>query len=169
MRYLIRQLGPEDATAYRAIRLAALAGDPAAFASDAETERARPLDWYAQGTSTATVLVAFDGETPIAMAGLFRSERPKTAHIATVFGVYVEPRYRGQGLAKALMAEVVRTRPAEVIQLHLGVATNNIGALSLYKRLGFEIYGTEPRALRVEGRFIDEHLMVRFLDRDQKT
>ena len=46
-----------------------------------------------------------------------------------------------------------------------GVAVGNTPAIRLYQKAGFEIYGTEPRALFVNGRYIDEHMMVRFLDK----
>ena len=53
-----------------------------------------------------------------------------------------------------------------VLQVHLGVAADNLPALRLYRQAGFELYGTDPRFMKVDGRYIDEHLMVRFLDRD---
>ncbi|MBY0377838.1 MAG: GNAT family N-acetyltransferase, partial [Gammaproteobacteria bacterium] len=45
-------------------------------------------------------------------------------------------------------------------QLHLTPISSNLAALQLYQKLGFEIYGTEPRALRMGDIFFDEHLMV---------
>ena len=36
----------------------------------------------------------------------------------------------------------------------------NAAAVALYEHLGFVRYGTEPHALRVNGRDFDEHLMV---------
>ena len=33
----------------------------------------------------------------------------------------------------------------------------------LFRSTGFEAYGVDPRALYVDGRFLDELLMVRFL------
>ena len=168
MSFSIRQIGPDEAEAYRTIRLIALDGDPAAFASDTETERNRPLDWYAQGTRDAAVFLAFLGDEPVAMAGLFVSDRPKTSHIGTIFGVYVRPEHRRNGLAIALMDMVIAHAKTLVAQVHLGVAVDNCAALKLYHRLGFQTYGTEPRALHVDGRFIDEHLMVRFLDKEDR-
>jgi ribosomal protein S18 acetylase RimI-like enzyme len=43
------------------------------------------------------------------------------------------------------------------------VVQDNTAALSLYRALGFEVYGSEPRALKDAGRYSDELLMVRFL------
>jgi ribosomal protein S18 acetylase RimI-like enzyme len=41
-----------------------------------------------------------------------------------------------------------------------GVATTETAAVNLYRSLGFKPFGREPRALRVEGKFIDEEYMV---------
>lgn len=164
----IRQIGPDEAEAYRTIRLIALEGDPASFASDVQTERDRPLDWYAQGTRDAAIFVAFEDDRPVGMAGLFVSDRDKTSHIGTIFGVYVRPQYRRAGLAVALMDTVIARAKTKARQVHLSVAVDNCAALKLYHRLGFQTYGTEPRALNVDGRFIDEHLMVRFLDKEDR-
>tara|TARA_R100000365_G_scaffold370_1_gene1212 strand:+ start:596 stop:1102 length:507 start_codon:yes stop_codon:yes gene_type:complete len=166
--FSIRQIGPDEAEAYRTIRLIALDGDPGSFASDAETERARPIEWYAQGTRDAAIFVAFADDQPVGMAGLFVSDRPKTGHIGTIFGLYVRPEYRRSGTAAALMDAIIAYARTVVRQVHLGVAVDNCAALKLYHRFGFQTYGTEPRALHVDGRFIDEHLMVRFLDKEDR-
>ncbi|WP_158541640.1 GNAT family N-acetyltransferase [Pelagibacterium lacus] len=168
MTLAVRQIGPGEAIAYREIRLTALDGDPAAFSSDAATERARDLDWYRQSARETAIFVAFRGEMPIGMAGLFVSDQPKTRHIGTVFGVYVRPEARQAGVAALLMEAVIAHAAGSVAQLHLGVAADNIPALALYHRLGFQTYGTEPRALRIEDRYIDEHLMVLFLDKEDR-
>lgn len=39
----------------------------------------------------------------------------------------------------------------------------NWAAERLYARHGFEVYGTEPRPLKHEGRYGDEAQMVRYL------
>lgn len=166
MTFLIRQIGPEDAQAYREIRLKALEGDPRAFSSDAEAEREKPLDWYEEGTRTAAMFPAFDGEDPIGMAGFIGSAQRKSRHIGYLFGVYVAPEGRRRGVGDGLVAAVLAHAAQNVSQIRLGVGTYNQPAQALYHRHGFEIYGTEPRSLLVDGDYIDEHLMVRFLDKE---
>jgi ribosomal protein S18 acetylase RimI-like enzyme len=48
--------------------------------------------------------------------------------------------------------------------IHLSVAVTNDRAIHFYERLGFSKYGTESRALKIGNEYIDEHLMVRFLN-----
>jgi RimJ/RimL family protein N-acetyltransferase len=47
-----------------------------------------------------------------------------------------------------------------VTQVKLSVNTENEKAAALYRSLGFEVYGREPRAMRVDGRYHDEDLML---------
>ena len=47
-------------------------------------------------------------------------------------------------------------------QIMLAVATCQDAARQLYRDFGFETYGTEPRALKVGSRYIDEeHMLLR--------
>jgi RimJ/RimL family protein N-acetyltransferase len=63
-----------------------------------------------------------------------------------------------------LLEAVLDHAGTTVKQLHLGVASHNEPALRLYQKAGFVIYGTDPRFQFVNGRYVDEHLMVRFFD-----
>ncbi len=45
-------------------------------------------------------------------------------------------------------------------QLHLTCVTSNLGAVALYQKHGFKIYGTEPNALKIGDTFFDEYLMT---------
>ena len=45
-------------------------------------------------------------------------------------------------------------------QLELSVVTTSLAARRLYHSLGFVVYGTEPRALKLGEQYWDEDLMV---------
>ncbi len=166
MSFSIRQLGPGDLTAYRAIRHEALANHPEAFVSSAET--------FAQ-KSDADIIQMFDAisvfgailpdNTLGGIIAFMRDDTPKERHRGWMIQVYVRPDHRGTGLSGALVDHLVANVPEGVKQIHLGVWSENEPAIRLYQKLGFEIYGTEPRYLYVNGRYLDEHLMVRFLDK----
>lgn len=169
MSILVRQLGAGEGETYRAFRLQALEAEPMAFASDYEREAALPPEAFEKTLSECAIFAAFADEAMAGMAGFSPVETEKSRHIGHLFGVYVIPAQRGRGLGAALIDAVVSHARGKVLQLHLGVGTYNAPAIALYQRMGFEIFGTEPRSLFVDGHYIDEHLMVRFLDKEDRS
>jgi ribosomal protein S18 acetylase RimI-like enzyme len=85
----------------------------------------------------------------------------KRAHKGTLWGMYVRPVARGSGLARALVEAVLDHARQRVELIQLEVVTDNLAARRLYVALGFEPYGIEEHALRVEDRYLDEVLMVK--------
>ncbi len=167
MNFAIRRLGPEDAGIYRAFRLAMLENAPEAFGDSVEEASARSDESLRAALSGDRIYFgAFDGEALVGSVA-FEPEKPaKTCHIGWLVGLYVAPEARGTGLSWALVNTVLAYARGRVLQVHLGVGTNNIPAKRLYQRAGFSICGTRPRSLFVGGNFIDEHEMVCFLDKD---
>ena len=100
----------------------------------------------------------------VGMAGWQRMAGARERHKAFVWGAYVQPGWRRHGVGRALLAALIEAAGAEVEQLTLSVVADNAAALALYRALGFEVYGREPRALRDAcGNYSDELLMVRVL------
>ena len=165
----IHRLGPADAGDYRAIRLAALQGDAAAFGSTYAAEVARTLDEFAERLETSIVYAAYADGRIVGMAGFKRCEGARESHKAFVWGTYVRPEERRRGVARALMEAVLEAARGAVEQLTLAVVSGNAAAVSLYRGLGFEVYGTEPRALKSDDGYADEILMVRFLLTARRT
>ena len=159
----IRRLGPADAWDYRAIRLAALQADAAAFGSTYAAEVGRSLSDFAQRLETSTVYAAYADGRIVGMAGFKSYEGARDRHKAFVWGTYVRPEERRRGAARALMEAVIDAARGAVEQLTLAVVSDNAAAVALYRKLGFEVYGNEPRALKSEDGYADEVLMVRFL------
>lgn len=156
----IRRLLPADAAAYRTLRLSALAESPEAFGSDVATESAAPLEKFAETLSSGYVAGAFAGDRLVGLAGFRPLDREKTRHRGDIWGVYVAPDSRGSGLGRRLLEHVLTHARTQVRQVHLAVTATNIAGVRLYESLGFTRYGTEPQALRVGDRYLDEHLMV---------
>ena len=157
---VIRQLRPADADAYRSLRLSGLAESPEAFGSDFATESASPIEAFAKTLESLYVAGAFDGDRLVGVTGFRQLDREKTRHRGDIWGVYVAPDARGKGIGRGVMEHVLEHARGRVLQVHLSVTTGNSPAVALYEHLGFERYGTEPRSLLVNGRYLDEYLMV---------
>ena len=171
MTYTIRQLGLDDVPAYRALRLEALRNHPEAFASDYDSAAAKPDSFFTAMIANLAFFGAFVDGRLVGIVAFDQSAGAREAHRGWLYQMYVQPQMRGTGCAMALIEHLLDYSKPLVLQVHLGVAADNGAALALYQRAGFAIYGTEPRYMYVNGRYIDEHLMVRFLDKapgDQK-
>ncbi|WEK04185.1 MAG: GNAT family N-acetyltransferase [Candidatus Devosia phytovorans] len=173
MNHTIRRLTSADLIAYRAIRAEALRDHPEAFVETPDRFAARSNDDVGKMLDSLAVFAAMGPDHAIdAIVGLSRSDNPKEQHRGWLIQVYARPALRGTGMARRLIETAIENaREWGMLQIHLGVWTENEPALRLYQKLGFATYGTEPRYLFVNGRYVDEHLMVRFLDKapgDQK-
>ena len=161
----VRVLTPSDAAAFVALRLRGLRECPQAFASSYEEEVGTPIaevEQRLQPKVESAVFGAFKGADLCATVGLQREHMSKLAHKSFLWGVYVAPEARCNGVGSEIVRHALRYA-ATVFgsrQVNLGVNTMNSAALSLYKRLGFIEYGLERGYLLVGGVLYDEYQMV---------
>ena len=165
----IRRLVPADAALYRALMLEAYAQAPDAFTSSVAERAALPLAWWEARVADMPdarerVWGAFTAGVLQGVAGLALEQRERTAHKASLFGMYVRPDARSQGLAQQLVAEVLthaaQSPSLEVVQLT--VTESNTAAVQLYTRCGFVSFGAEPYAVRLGDQFLTKlHLWRR--------
>lgn len=166
MAHRILRLGSGDVDAYRAIRLEALHDAPEAFGADYDAAAEKSADHFRALLETLAVFGGFDAAGALdGIVAFVRLEGAKYRHRGEMVSMYVRPAARGTGLGLALIETLLDHARHHVLQVHLGVGTYNQPAIRLYRKAGFAIYGTEPRSLFVNGRFIDEYQMVRFLDK----
>jgi len=164
----IRPLEVTDSEAFKQIRLQAISDSPSAVWPTREEEAGRTVEEVQariKMTATQVVFGAFSGSKLAGIAGLRREALLQVAHKAVLWGVFVDPVQRKQGIARQLFARILaHAREEGIFQIHLCVNAENIKAKSLYQSLGFKSYGLEPRAMRVGDRFYDEEHMVLRLD-----
>ena len=149
----IVQLQPSDAPQYRDLMLQAyeLAAD--AFTSSAKDRRAEPESFWVKRIrhphDLSAAFGAFDDQALVGMVALEFSAKPKTRHKALVIGMYTVPAHRGKGIGRALLqAAIEHARAKDGIHLlTLTVTEGNDPAISLYRSLGFQIFGVEPMAI----------------------
>jgi ribosomal protein S18 acetylase RimI-like enzyme len=155
--------------AFRELRLMSITDSPLAIYPTYDEEASRSSeeiqDRIAE-SATQVVFGAFDGDTLVGIAGLRWDPLVQVAHKAVLWGVFVRPDWRRGGLARRLLRELFAyARARGVTQVKLSVNTENEKAAALYRSLGFEVYGREPRAMRVGGRYHDEDLMLLCLEK----
>ncbi|MEQ6357303.1 GNAT family N-acetyltransferase [Lysinibacillus sp. M3] len=162
-----RRLTATDAKDYLKLRLEGLQHNPEAFGSSFEEEKDSPIELIAsrlKSQSSYTIGV-FDQEELVGVATLVQESMLKLKHKAGIYAVYVSPEKRGLGIGKQLMLEVIGKAKEleEVEQLNLTVVSTNASAKRLYSSLGFEVFGTEKKALKIDQQYFDEDYMVLFL------
>ncbi|EAR09836.1 GNAT family N-acetyltransferase [Reinekea blandensis] len=163
--FQFRTLTESDAQGFRKLRLLALKQVPRAFGASYETESAQPLSFFQDRCKTTVDKITFGAfyqGNLISISSLVREMAPKCRHYASIFSVFTHSDFRGQGLSKHLLSQCIQQARqwAGVDYLQLGVATDNAAALAVYQQAGFQIWGTLPAALRVNGEDINEHCMV---------
>jgi RimJ/RimL family protein N-acetyltransferase len=163
MSFLIRPLRADEAALYRDIRLEGLRLHPEAFGSALEQESAQPLSFFEQRLTGNTIFAGFRGEEIFGTAGFMPEAGTKRAHKGHLWGMYVRFAARGTGLARHLVEAVLEFAQYRVELVQLSVVSGNVPAHRLYASLGFVPYGLEERALKLDGKYLDEVLMVKRL------
>lgn len=164
----IRRLVDTDVEEYRALRLRALREHPEAFGTAFEEMEHQPLAFFAGHIPSLDdrpdnfMLGAFERGRLIGVVSFLRSTRVKSHHKGEFHGMHVASEAAGWGVGRALLEDAIgRVRAqAGLEQITLGVVRDNDRAHRLYERLGFAVYGTEPCALKLGDRCLDEDLMV---------
>jgi ribosomal protein S18 acetylase RimI-like enzyme len=165
-RPIIRPLGPEDAHAFRTVRLRALQMDPTAFLSSYEEEAHRSLGEFAErlrdDDPAVQVLGAFAGQDLVGTLGFYRLPLLKARHRASLWGMYVAPEQRRRGIGRTLVDEALRRLRAvgTIEQAELTVVSTADAARRLYLSAGFLVQGVVRNATKIGGQDFDEEIMV---------
>ena len=155
-----------DAVLLTELREKALRDNPTLFGSSYEARENCTLEWSqkvlgANPHESCNFLAEY-GQKILGTAGIRRYSGQKTRHSATIGGVYIRPEWRSMGIVNGLFEACLDWAKKEQITiLKLAVVTSNLPALKAYQRLGFSIYGTEPKVIQYEGVYYDEYLLAR--------
>jgi len=89
---------------------------------------------------------------------------PANSHVRQIQGLVVDRECRRRGLGRMLVeaaCEEARRRGAR--RLSLRVLGHNVAARRLYESCGFEVEGVQREEFLLDGRYVDDVLMARFL------
>lgn len=159
---IIRRAVASDASAiWRIFQAVVAPGDTYSFTTDT-TEKEAVAYFLGPGI---TAFVADDGGCVIGMYKLIPNRSGRGAHVSNA-SFMVDPAAQGRGTGRALgehCLEEARRQGYDAMQFNFVVSTNTAG-VALWKKLGFEIVGTLPKAFEHAklGR-VDAYVMHRFL------
>jgi ribosomal protein S18 acetylase RimI-like enzyme len=163
----IRLLTEHDAEEFMRLRLEAFTREPYAFARSLEDG---PTPWPPERVAARLRAVpvgnfligAFAGREMVGHAGLIHHDVRKVHHTSQIWGVYVTAAARGQGVATAMLTQLLdRVRGyTRLEQVTLSVLVPQEAARRLYGAFGFEVYGYEPHVLNVGAISVDDEYMV---------
>lgn len=169
MMYQVKILSANDLAQFRDLRLVGLLESPAAFGQTPEEFEKMSdqelISWLGP-TEDKFMLGAFsEKNTLIGLMGVRREPRFRIRHKGIIWGVYVLPEYRGQGISKILLTKLISeiSRIPDVEQLQLAVSVSQSVAEKLYRSFGFVEFGNEPRAFKVDDKFLNEKHMYLLL------
>lgn len=161
------------ASALQALRRASLEAEPEAFCASPDDDKFRDLAFVRESLTDTGPRVTFGayrredgGERLVGMLGLIR-HGGKRAHLAFLWGMYVDPAARGCGAGRALVrAAIARARTWDGVRaIELSVNGAMIPARSLYESVGFVAWGRESDYMRVSGRSVEMTHMKLDLER----
>lgn len=163
----IRTATPDDAAAFLAMRAQIdlettfMMLEPGERQTTVEQERERQAA-IAKSDNKQTFLAEDDGQLVgwlWANGGDFRRNH-HNVHIV----IGIKAAHTNQGIGTRLFqACEAWAREHGLHRLELTVMTHNQLGLALYKKMGFQIEGTAPDALRVDGEYVDLYYMSKLL------
>ena len=165
----VRVLTTLDAADYLKLRLEALQQDPDAFATTYQEMVSRDNSRQTVEKNLSSLINftfgAYDNEQLLGVVTLLPETYLKLKHKATIVAMYVSPQERKLGVGKKLIqAALNKATELEIEQINLTVVSKNEAAKLLYTSMGFKLYGTEIRAVKQGDIYLDEDLMVLFLN-----
>jgi hypothetical protein len=104
-----------------------------------------------------------EGELGRSLSLVRHRDSEKTKHVRNL-AMGVARQYRGMGVGTALMDYAIRwARQRKVKKIVLSVFSTNRKAIALYEKFGFASEGRRKRQFLIDGKYVDEIMMGRFV------
>lgn len=112
----------------------------------------------------AAHVVALDGGRVVGWCDILPAWAHAVRHCGTV-GMGVLAAYRGRGIGQQLLSACLdRARANGITRVELEVRADNLRAIKLYERMGFQQEALQRRGLRYDGEYFDSLQMSLLID-----
>ena len=159
----LQTLVPQNYDAYFALRLESLQQCPNMYATDANEWKATAREVIEKHlvlseSGTSPILGAWQGDKLVGQVGFKPESRPTVRHKATLWGLYVQPNFRRQGVGKQLvhLAMATAKEMPDLEQLRAVATLDGDGLHHFFTACGFREYGREPRAKLFENTYYEQ-------------
>ena len=158
---MIKQLNKNDWREWKEIRLEALKKSPDSFVSSFEEENKTPDNMWAEQLENSLKFGYFINDEIVGCSGLLIEKATKISHTGSLLGMYVKDGFRRSGVGFDLVNFVKNyAKENHIKHLYLGCNAENLGAVKLYKKCGFKVYGTRPDYTKIDNKFYDDLIMM---------
>jgi RimJ/RimL family protein N-acetyltransferase len=156
----LRRLSRTDAEAFSALRRAVTADNPIPMGLSIDDELTRSIEGFRAQLSApapSAMFGAFAGaqlvaSAAVSIASMFSAQK----HKWILWGVFVHPDFRKQGLGRKLTQQALtHAFDKGARRVNLLVFLPNEAAVDLYRSLGFAPFGTEPEVVQLAGKWHD--------------
>ena len=166
MDYTVEQLQRRDINEYLALTKY-IDGETDFFGSEPTDPRPSILNIINSTKNGNTIIfVAKNKNGLVGHLGAFwrRGKNARLKHSINV-GLGVAKEFWGNGIGSALMEAFIEwCKNNQLLRIELEVMTHNERAIALYEKMGFVLEGTKRQSIRINGEYIDEHLMALILE-----
>ena len=170
MQPTFRILTEDDTIDYQALRLYSYQEAPYAFSESYEEEEEKDIEVFAQELETignppeSFILGGFVGGRLISFVKFRRDLRSKGRHKAMIHAMYTIPDYRGNGIGKQIILEIIMRamQMSGLEQIHLWVlhSEKHVSASDFYQELGFVSQGIVKNDLKIGEDYMDAEYMI---------
>jgi len=117
-----------------------------------------------QHSETSALLIGLIDNRIVCVCSASASVKERISHQCNL-AISVLKEFWGMGVGTCLMQAMIdfakATEKLEI--LHLGVKADNVVAIALYKKMGFQEIGRYPKFFKIDGCYYDEILMNLYL------
>lgn len=112
-----------------------------------------------------SIIVAQVDAEMVGVAHLVRGKFEKNRHVGFL-GISILKRFRKKGIGTAMMKHMMSWAGKQkgLEKISLTAFSTNKAAIDLYRKFGFMIEGISKRQYKIEGRYVDEVVMGKFLN-----